>query len=317
MKKKLYHGALVALMLGMSPLVNAQSTDEEDLYSLTLEELMNIPINSASKKNETLFDAPLSSYTITRADILQAGSTSIMEALRLAPGVIVREETNGNYDIHIRGFDNILRTTGVVDKNNTTTLVMIDNRPVFNHNLGGTAWETLPIDINDVERIEIVRGPSAPLFGPNAVSGVINIITKKVTKGTHAYATIQYGTQNTAIGQASFGKQVTDKLSLAASANFQEKDRFQKEYFNTATGEYEDLSSDAVRNQRYPHINRAMQKWGANAFANYNPNQHVDLDLTIGLQRSDAQKAFLAPKDIPLTTNISESEYVNLAAKIY
>ncbi|HZB14055.1 MAG TPA: TonB-dependent receptor, partial [Chryseolinea sp.] len=191
------------------------------------------------------------------------------------------------------------------------------NRPVFNHNLGGTAWETLPIDINDVERIEIVRGPSAPLFGPNAVSGVINIITKKVTKGTHAYATIQYGTQNTAIGQASFGKQVTDKLSLAASANFQEKDRFQNEYFNTATGEYEDLSSDAVRNQRYPHINRAMQKWGANAFANYSPNQHVDLDLTIGLQRSDAQKAFLAPKDIPLTTNISESEYVNLAAKIY
>ena len=317
MKKKLYHGVLVALLIGMSPLVNAQSTDEEDLYSLTLEELMNIPINSASKKNETLFDAPLSSYTITRADILQAGSTSIMEALRLAPGVIVREQTNGNYDIHIRGFDNILRTTGVVDKNNNTTLVMIDNRPVFNHNLGGTAWETLPVDINDIERIEIVRGPSAPLFGPNAVSGVINIITKGVTKSRHAYATLQYGTKNTLIGQASFGKQVTDHFSLAASANFQEKDRFQSEYFNTTTGAYEDLSADATQNERYPHMNRAIQKWGANVFANYSPSEHVNLDLTLGLQQSDAQKAFLASMDVPLTTNISKTGYVNLAAKIY
>ncbi len=317
MKKKLYHGVLLALMIGMSPLVNAQSTDEEDLYSLTLEELMNIPINSASKKNETLFDAPLSSYTITRADILQAGSTSIMEALRLAPGVIVREETNGNYDIHIRGFDNILRTTGVVDKNNNTTLVMIDNRPVFNHNLGGTAWETLPVDINDVERIEIVRGPSAPLFGPNAVTGVINIITRKVTKDKFAYATLQYGTENTMIGQASFGKQVTDQLSLAVSGNFQEKDRFQTEYFNTLTGEYEDLSADAAQNKRYPHMNRAVQKWGANAFANYRSGKHVDLDFTLGLQQSDAQKALVAPLNIPLTTNISKTGYANLAAKIY
>src|SRR5688572_7845615 len=229
--KKLYHGAILTLMLGMPALVNAQSLDDvEDPYALSLEELMNIPINSASKKDETLFDAPLSSYTITRAAILQAGSTSIMEALRLAPGLIVREQSNGNYDIHIRGFDNILRTAGAVQKGNLATLVMIDNRPVFNHNLGGTAWETLPIDINDVERIEIVRGPSAPLFGPNAVSGVINIITKKVARDRHAYASLQYGTHNTMIGQASFGKQVTDKLSLAASANFQEKDRFQTEY---------------------------------------------------------------------------------------
>src|SRR3954471_6957236 len=63
-----------------------------DMYDLSLEQLMNLPMSSASKKEETLFDAPLSSYTITRLDIDRAGSTSIMEALRLAPGVIVREQ---------------------------------------------------------------------------------------------------------------------------------------------------------------------------------------------------------------------------------
>src|SRR6478736_3008512 len=109
-----------------------QPAEEVDLYTLSLEELMNVPIVSASKKSETLFDAPLSSYTITRADIDKAGSTSIMEALRLAPGVIVREQANGVYDIHIRGFDNILRTSETYAKSNLTTLVMIDNRPVFN-----------------------------------------------------------------------------------------------------------------------------------------------------------------------------------------
>src|SRR6187455_516867 len=112
----------------------SQEQSEEDLYDLSLEELMNVPINSASKKDETLFDAPLSSYTITRAEIDKAGSTSIMEALRLAPGVIVREQTNGVYDIHIRGFDNVLRYGEDFMKSSLSTLVMIDSRPVFNHN---------------------------------------------------------------------------------------------------------------------------------------------------------------------------------------
>ena len=73
---------------------------------------MNIPIQSASKKKETLFDAPLSSYTISAAEIERSGANSIPEALRLAPGVIVREQTNGVYDVSIRGLDNLTRGDG-------------------------------------------------------------------------------------------------------------------------------------------------------------------------------------------------------------
>ena len=107
---------LFCLLNSSAVLAQETNTEEVDLYELSLEELLNIPINSASKKDETLFDAPLSSYTITRADIDKSGATSIMEALRLAPGVIVREQTNGVYDIHIRGLDNILRTSLVLYK---------------------------------------------------------------------------------------------------------------------------------------------------------------------------------------------------------
>ena len=120
----------------------------DSIYSLSLSDLMNIPIQSASKKKESSFDAPLSSYSITKSDIDKSGVTNIMEALRLAPGVIVRELTNGEYDIHIRGMENLNRTNGDFYKSNAYTLVMIDNRPVFNHSqkvfCGFVEFEKLP-----------------------------------------------------------------------------------------------------------------------------------------------------------------------------
>jgi len=310
------------LLLGMYAPSYAQEQEpaDEDLYEMSLEDLMNVPINSASKKNETLFDAPLSSYTITRADIDKAGSTSIMEALRLAPGVIVREETNGVYDIHIRGFDNVLRHNNEYQKSNLATLVMIDNRPVFNNNLGGTSWEALPVDINDVDRIEVVRGPSSPLFGPNAVTGVINIITKRANKdaNTYANASVQAATPTTFIANGSFGKKVTEKFNYTLSTNYQNRQRFDDLYYNDNTQTFvpiETLTSDSKG--QYPHPHRALNKWGANAFLNYKTSEKVSFDLTLGLQESDVQKSFIGGNNTPFTVNTSESQYANLAAQIY
>ncbi len=97
------------LFMSIFLIQNVQAQDADSLMNLSLEELMNIPIQSASKKKETLFDAPLSSYTISAAEIERSGANSIPEALRLAPGVIVREQTNGVYDVSIRGLDNLTR----------------------------------------------------------------------------------------------------------------------------------------------------------------------------------------------------------------
>ncbi|MDQ3536969.1 MAG: TonB-dependent receptor, partial [Bacteroidota bacterium] len=293
---------------------------------LSLENLLNIPIASASKKSESLYDAPLSSYTITKADIEKSGVTSIMEALRLAPGVVVREVTNGNYDIHLRGFDNVLRTSSLFSKQNNMTLVMIDDRPVFNHNLGGTMWETLPVDLNDVEQIEIVRGPSAPLFGPNAVTGVINIMTKRMNnKSSLVTANVQGGTAGTVIANANLGKTFNNKFSAMVSGNYQQRDRFDENYFFPFTDSFVPLSQIPFSNaqERYPNPTRALQKSGMNSFITYKPSKDLSFDLSVGAQTSDAQKIVsgaLVESFVlftHLTTDMSNTQYANLNSKIY
>src|SRR5450432_3514040 len=169
--------------------------DTTRLDDLSLKDLLNVKIVSVSKTPELLFDAPLSASVVTKEEIQRTGCTSIMEALRLVPGMIVREQSNGNYDIHLRGMDNVPPNAPFDVTSNTTTLVMIDNRPIYSYLRGGTFWETLPIDLNDVEKIEVVRGPAAALYGPNAVNGVINIITRQPTKhGLYVVANSAQGT---------------------------------------------------------------------------------------------------------------------------
>lgn len=286
--------------------------DEENLYALSLEDLMNIPINSASKKDETLFDAPLSSYTITKGEIEKSGSISIMEALKLAPGVIVREQANGMYDIHIRGMENLTRTNGTFLKANSYTLVMIDNRPVFNHGLGGTYWESLPVDINDVERIEIVRGPSSPLFGPNAVTGVINIITKRMgDSNTMVYASAQAGTLGTSLANVSVGKNF-GKFSAIVSGNFQNRDRVDSKYYNETSGEYEELNTD--QRTRYTVPSRSLNKRGVNGYFTYKANKNVSFDLTATHQAAEFQKILVTN---PLIEGFTRNTTANLHATIY
>lgn len=317
---------VLALFGTTTAFAQAQNQDEGevDLYELSLEELLNIPINSASKKDETLFDAPLSSYTITRADIDKAGSTSIMEALRLAPGVIVREQANGTYDIHIRGLDNILRRNEPWTKTNLATLVMIDNRPVFNHNLGGTFWEALPIDLVDVDRIEVVRGPSAPLFGPNAVTGVINIITKRAADNkTIVNAHVTGGTQSTMIANALVGKDF-GKFSAQISGNFQHRDRFQETYYVPALDNYYSVAELSTMtgtdfSKQYPDPALALNRSGVNAILGYEVSDKIKFDLALGAQQSETQKMFLANvfSGMPVTVHQTETSYANLSATIH
>jgi len=261
----------------------------DSIYSLSLSDLMNIPIQSASKKKESSFDAPLSSYSITKSDIDKSGVTNIMEALRLAPGVIVRELTNGEYDIHIRGMENLNRTNGNFFKSNAYTLVMIDNRPVFNHSLGGTYWESLPVDLNDVDRIEIVRGPSSSMFGPNAVTGVINIITRRMDKKkTMISGNAQAGTLTQAIGQISIGQTFGDKFSAIVTANFQDRSRFQETTYNATTGNYDPLSP-TIENR-----SRALNKWGVNTYLTYKMSNKSSIDLSLSDQSSSYQRPYLS-----------------------
>lgn len=312
----------LSLVLGCLFLASfAFAQDNVDLFELSLEELMNVEIVSASKMSENLFDAPVSSYTISRSEIARAGITSIPEALRLCPGVIVRETTTGNYDIHLRGFDNLVRYTQSYAQTNTLTLVMIDDRPVFNHNTGGTIWESLPIDLIDVERIEIVRGPAAPLFGPNAVTGVINIITRRTERpGFYASAHTQYGTPGTRGANVAVGNQFNDRWSAIVSANYQYRERGDDAYYVYRADQYvENLEAVGVpfASDAYPRPELAQEKYGINSFLTYQPSEQINWTLSAGMQEAEAQRLYYNFDVTPLNTSTINRQHVQLSGRVH
>src|SRR6056297_2211891 len=124
-----------------------EETQQGDLYEMDLESLMQMEIVSASKKAEDIFDAPLGATVLKADQIKESGATSIMEALRLIPGLIVRETTPGNYDIHLRGYDGVDPKGLITLTANTMTLIMVNNRTVYSEFQGQTYWELLQINI--------------------------------------------------------------------------------------------------------------------------------------------------------------------------
>jgi len=164
--------------------------------SLSLEQLANVEVTSVSKTPEEVRNTSAAIYVITQEDIERSGATSIPEALRLAPGVEVARIDGDTWSIGIRGFGSRLARD---------VLVLIDGRTVYSTLLAGTYWEVQNVMLDDVERIEVVRGPGGTIWGPNAVNGVINIITKSA-KDTHgALVDAQSGSPSSGFLNARYG----------------------------------------------------------------------------------------------------------------
>ncbi len=157
------------------------SANPADLKGLTLEQLSQIEVTTPSKEPQPAFRTAVAIYVITNDDIRRSGATSIPEALRLAPGVEVARIDANKWSIGIRGFGSRLARS---------VLVLIDGRTVYTELFAGTYWEVQNVMLEDVDRIEVIRGPGGTIWGPNAVNGVINIITKdtKETKGEYVSA---------------------------------------------------------------------------------------------------------------------------------
>jgi iron complex outermembrane receptor protein len=169
-----------------------------DLTELSLEELMNIEVTTASKKTEKLSEAATAVYVITQEDIRRSGVTSIPEALRLAPGLTVGRVDAHTWAISARGFNDIFANK---------LLVLIDGRSVYTPLFSGVYWDVQDTFLEDVERIEVIRGPGATVWGANAVNGVINIITKRA-KDTQGTVLTGGGDRGTRFRQPSIWQQV-------------------------------------------------------------------------------------------------------------
>ncbi|HNA04717.1 MAG TPA: TonB-dependent receptor plug domain-containing protein [Rhodocyclaceae bacterium] len=147
----------------------------------SLEDLMKVEVSSVARRAQALADTPAAVYVVTAEDIERSGVTSVPEALRLVPGVNVARISNAMWAVTIRGFNGRFANK---------LLVMLDGRSVYSPLFSGTLWEAQDTLLEDVDRIEVIRGPGAAMWGANAVNGVINIITKRArsTQGTQVVA---------------------------------------------------------------------------------------------------------------------------------
>lgn len=173
----------------------------QDLTQMGIEDLMKIQVTTASKKAQPLSAMPAAVYVITQEDIRRSGVRSIPEALRLAPGVQVAQIDSNKWAISIRGFNNRF-----ADK----LLVLIDGRSVYTPLFSGVYWDAQDTLIEDIDRIEVVRGPSASLWGANAVNGVINIITKSAKDTQGVLATLGAGDMRRGEAAYRFGSRLGD-----------------------------------------------------------------------------------------------------------
>src|SRR5580704_8675378 len=180
---------LVFALAGLTPLVRGDDPQQAGsapngpgaLKNLSLDQLSQIEVTSPSKEPTPAFRSPVAIYVITGDDIRRSGVTTLPDALRLAPGVEVAQIDGSKWSVGIRGFGTRL---------SRYVLVLIDGRTVYTPLVAGTYWEVQDTLMEDIDRIEVIRGPGGTIWGPNAVNGVINIITKsaKDTKGTFGSA---------------------------------------------------------------------------------------------------------------------------------
>ena len=147
-----------------------------DLTERTIDELRNIEVTTVSKKPERFMDVAAAVYVITAEDIRRSGVRTIPDALRMVPGVEVAQIDANKSAVAIRGFN---------ERFSNKLLVLIDGRSIYTPLFAGVLWEEIDVLLQDIERIEVWRGPGGTLWGANAVNGVINIITKssRDTKG--------------------------------------------------------------------------------------------------------------------------------------
>lgn len=186
-----------------------------DIKGTSLQQLMSIKITSLSKKQESLNRAAAAVFVITSDEIKRMGVTHIAEALRYVPGVEVARLEANKWSISIRGFN---------ERAANKLLVLIDGRSLYSTLFSGVLWEEKDVMLEDVDRIEVVRGPGGTLWGSNAVNGIINIITKHAKDTQGGLVKVGVGKEEEGLAVARYGWQSSDAAFGRAYGKFVRRD---------------------------------------------------------------------------------------------
>lgn len=173
-----------------------------DVYlDMPLEQLLSLEVTSVSKHRQKLSKAAAAVFVITQEDIRRSGVTSIPEALRMAPGVQVARENTNKWAVSARGFNGL---------HAQKLLVLIDGRSIYAPSYSGVYWDVQDTLLEDIARIEVIRGPGATLWGANAANGIINIITKQAAETQGGIVTLGAGSEEKSFGGFRYGAKLGD-----------------------------------------------------------------------------------------------------------
>lgn len=201
----------------------------DDLTRLSLEELMDVQVTSVSKGAEDYSKAASAIFVITQEDIRRSGFNTIPEALRMVPGMQVAQIDSSTWAISSRGFNSRFANK---------LLVLIDGRSVYTHVFAGVFWDKQDLVLEDVERIEVIRGPGGTLWGANAVNGVINIITKDAHKTTGGQVSAGGGSLDHFIGSIRYGEKINDNTAVRVWGKYYNRDNLDDLQGNSAPDEF-------------------------------------------------------------------------------
>lgn len=185
------------------------ASNMDSVLNLSLEELMQATVTSASKKSQSLAEIAGAVFVINADDIRRSGATNVPEALRLAPGVQVAAIGHNRWSVSIRGFNS---------RFSNKLLVMVDGRAIYSAGFSGVFWEHNDIPLNNIERIEVIRGPGGSIWGANAVNGIINIITYSAKDTQGGLISAAAGNELRGVGQARYGWALDEETHLRLHA---------------------------------------------------------------------------------------------------
>jgi len=196
--------------------VSAEVPTDESVLDMSIEDLLNVEITSVSKKAEKRTAAPAAVYVLTNEDIRRSGATNIPDALRTVPGIHVAQINANQWSVSSRAFSGRFANK---------LLVLIDGRTIYTPFYSGVYWEINDVMLEDVDRIEIIRGPGGTLWGANAVNGVINIVTKKAIDTQGGLLSVAGGSEHRASGVVRYGGAVGELGHYRAYAKYSYTDQ--------------------------------------------------------------------------------------------
>jgi iron complex outermembrane receptor protein len=230
-----------------------QPAENQSLKNMSLEQLGNLEVTTVAKEPETLWKTPASVYVITNEMIRRSGVTSVADALRLAPGVEVGRYSSDAWAIGIRGLENDF---------SKSVLVLIDGRSVYAPLFAGVYWDVVDLPLDDVDRIEVIRGPGGTIWGPNAANGVINIITKN-SHDTHGFtADTLGGTQDHTIDDVQYGGAARGTDYLLYGRGFERRHEYHSNGINDDEWHQERLGfrADSIKGRQTYFVSGTLYK---------------------------------------------------------